>query len=70
MTQGQYDALVDFTFNLGATNFSGSTLLALLNAGNYDGAAEQFERWHHVGGQDCAGLFRRRAAEKAEFQGG
>ena len=70
MTQGQYDALVDFAFNLGASALSGSTLLALLNAGNYEGAAEQFERWHHVGGKDCAGLFRRRAAERAEFEGG
>lgn len=70
LTQEEYDALVDFTFNVGAGNFAHSTLLALLNAGNYSAAAEQFERWHHVNGKDCAGLMRRRLAEEALFKEG
>lgn len=67
MTQGEFDALVDFVFNLGAQAFSGSTLLRLLNAGNYAAAADEFAKWDHCGGKEVAGLLRRRLAEKAEF---
>jgi lysozyme len=42
-------------------------LLKLLNAGDYQGAAEQFQRWDHAAGQVVAGLLRRRLAEKQEF---
>lgn len=67
LTQSEFDALVDFTFNLGAGALEGSTLLRLLNAGDFAGAAEQFERWDHAGGQVVAGLLRRRQAEETEF---
>ncbi|SRR6266480_661624 len=69
LTQGEFDALVDFVFNLGAFNFSRSTLLRDLNAGDYNGAAAQFERWSYAGAQKLAGLLRRRQAEEAEFNG-
>lgn len=69
LTQGEFDALVDFCFNLGCQSLNGSTLLHLLNAGNYDGAAQEFEKWDHAGGKIVAGLLRRRLAEKQEFQG-
>lgn len=69
LTQGEFDALVDFTFNLGAGSLRGSTLLRLLNAGDHAGAAEQFERWDKCNGQVVAGLLRRRLAEEAEFKG-
>lgn len=65
LTQGGYDALVDFEFNTGA--LAGSTLLRVLNAGDYTGAAAQFERWIHAGGVVVAGLLRRRKAEAEEF---
>ena len=42
MTQGQFDALVSFTYNLGARSLSTSTLLRKLNAGDYTGAAAEF----------------------------
>lgn len=69
LTQGQLDALVSFTYNLGAANLSNSTLLRLLNAGLYDDAALQFSRWNKAGGQVLAGLTRRRADERALFEG-
>ncbi|MGE4335348.1 MAG: lysozyme [Pigmentiphaga sp.] len=68
LTQGQFDALVSFTYNLGAANLSNSTLLRLLNAGIYADAALQFPRWNKAGGQVLAGLSRRRAAERALFE--
>lgn len=70
LTQGEFDALVDFEFNLGAKSLRDSTLLRLLNAGNYAGASEQFERWDKCNGQVVAGLLRRRLAEEAEFKAG
>ena len=70
LTQGEFDALVDLTFNIGGGNFRHSTMLALLNQSDYNGAASQFERWDKVGGQVIAGLLRRRLAEKEEFLNG
>ena len=63
LTQGQFDALVDFVFNLGAARLVGSTLLAKLNAGEYEVAAEQLPLWDHAGGKEAAGLKSRREAE-------
>jgi lysozyme len=45
LTQGQFDALVDFVFNLGAGRLAGSTLLKYLNSGKYDAAAWQLLAW-------------------------
>ena len=67
LTQGEFDALVDFAFNAGCGAFAGSTMLKLLNSGNYAGAAGQFELWDHAAGKVVAGLLRRRRAEEAEF---
>lgn len=69
LTQGEFDALVDFTFNCGVTAFIKSTMLRLLNRGDYVGAAGQFELWDHASGKVVAGLLRRRVAEKDEFNG-
>jgi lysozyme len=69
LTQDEFDALVDFIFNVGSGNFDRSALLRLLNAGDYQGAAAQFDLWDHAGGKVVAGLLRRREAEKAEFNG-
>lgn len=68
LTQGQFDALVSFTFNLGIRRLAESTLLILLNKGNYAGAADQFSRWVYGGPQKLPGLVARRAAEAALFQ--
>jgi lysozyme len=68
LSQGEFDALVDFTFNLGAGSFEHSELLTLINDGELEAAAEQFQRWSHAGGVEVAGLLRRRQAEEQEFQ--
>jgi lysozyme len=60
LTQGQYDALTDFVFNLGAGAFAASTLRTLLNTGNYPAAAEEFKRWIYAGGKQNPGLIARR----------
>lgn len=65
LTQGQYDALVDFTFNLGSGRLAGSTLLKLLNAGNYDAACAQLLLWDHGSGKELPALKARREAEAA-----
>jgi lysozyme len=69
LSQAEFDALVDFVFNAGQGNFAGSTLLRLLNSGDYDGAANEFDKWDHCGAEICAGLLRRRKAETSEFTG-
>ncbi|WP_434779287.1 lysozyme [Neisseria sp. Ec49-e6-T10] len=68
LNQNQYDALVSFTYNLGEANLKSSTLLRLLNQGDYKGAANQFPRWNKAKGKVLAGLTRRRAAEKQLFE--
>lgn len=67
LNQNQFDALVDFVFNLGSGNFQSSTLLRLLNQGNFTGASNEFPKWNHAGGVVVEGLTRRRLAEQALF---
>ena len=63
LSQGQFDALVDFCFNMGAGRLAGSTLLRQLNAGRYTDAGEQLLYWVYAGGVANAGLKARRQAE-------
>jgi len=67
MTQGQFDALVSFAFNLGAAALRGSTLLKKLNQDDKDGAAHEFGKWIYAAGQVLPGLVKRREAEKRLF---
>jgi lysozyme len=67
LTQNQLDACISFIYNCGATNFSNSTLLILLNASKFDLAAAEFLRWDKAAGKVIAGLTRRREAEKKLF---
>lgn len=68
LTQGEFDALVDFTYNVGSGNFASSTTLKLLNASRIAEAAEEFLKWDRARGVVVAGLLRRRVAEQAEFK--
>lgn len=68
LSANQFDALTSFVFNVGRRNFSGSTLLKKLNAGDYTGAANEFIRWKYVGNKVVAGLLRRRQTEKKLFE--
>jgi lysozyme len=70
LTQGEFDALVDFVFNLGVGNFTNSTLLKDLNAGNYAAASAQIPRWDLCAGQVNQGLLNRRLGEQEEFNNG
>lgn len=63
LAQGQFDALVDFCFNLGQRRLAASTLLADLNMGRYQAAAEQLLLWDHAGDKENAALRARREAE-------
>ena len=67
LRQGQFDALVSFTYNIGPGALMHSTLLRQLNMHNYVGAANEFSRWNKSKGKVLAGLVRRRAAERALF---
>jgi lysozyme len=65
LTQSQFDALVDFCFNLGQGRLAASTLLKDLNEGRFDEAGDQLLRWDHAGAGVSAGL---KARREAEFQ--
>lgn len=69
VTQGQFDALVSFVYNIGTGAFERSTLLKKLNAGDTRGASAQFAVWNKAGGKELPGLTKRRAAERALFDG-
>ena len=67
LSQQEFDALVCFVFNVGIGNFAKSTLLKKLNAGDYDGAANELPKWNKAEGKVMAGLTRRREAERELF---
>lgn len=69
LSQGQFDALVDFVFNLGSGRLAESTLLKALNLGNYAQAATELLRWDIAGGMVNAALLARRRAEYALWVG-
>ena len=60
----QFDALVSFTFNVGIAAFETSTLLKCINAGDFAGAAAQFDRWHIP-----PEITSRRNGEREQFKG-
>tara|TARA_R100000234_G_C4943136_1_gene153823 strand:+ start:364 stop:792 length:429 start_codon:yes stop_codon:yes gene_type:complete len=67
LSQNQFDALVSWVYNLGPANLQSSTLLKVLNSGDYSGVPAQIERWNKAGGKVLEGLIRRREAESALF---
>lgn len=71
ITRGQYIAIMDFAFNLGATNFLSSTLLKLINNGCPSEAAKQFGYWVYITSNGVkkvsSGLAKRRAYEAKLF---
>lgn len=67
LNQNEYDALVCFAFNVGCNAIKNSTMLKLLNTGDFIGASQQFKRWDKAGGKPLAGLTRRRLAESELF---
>lgn len=67
LNENQFSALVSFAFNVGLDALRKSSLLRLLNAGEYKAAANQFDKWVNGGGRRLPGLVKRRAQEKALF---
>lgn len=70
LSQDQFDALISFAYNLGSGALKSSTLLKLLNQGDFKGAANEFPKWCKAAGREMLGLKRRRLAEQALFNGG
>ena len=64
MTQGEFDAFVKFTFNVGNRAFCNSTLVRKFNAGDNVGACNELSKWVYVKGVKVNGLVNRRDAEK------
>ncbi len=64
LEQYQFDGLASFIFNIGGGAFGSSTLLRVLNEGDYDEAARQFDRWHIP-----PEITRRRNGEREQFKG-
>ena len=67
LNQNQFDAMVSWVYNLGNGNLGASTLLKVLNMGDYAGVPAQMLRWNKAGGKVLEGLTRRRQAEADLF---
>jgi lysozyme len=67
VTPQQQAALYSLTYNIGCGAFQSSTLLSLLNNGDYEGAQAQFAVWNEAGGQVDQNLVSRRASEADVF---
>lgn len=67
LTQDQFAALCDFTFNVGCAAFDSSTLLKCLNRYDLEGALDEFAKWNKAGGVVLNGLIKRRDGERALF---
>ena len=63
LSEGQFDALVSFTFNLGSAAFQRSTLRQKVNREEHGQAIHEFPKWVWAGGCKQKGLIRRRYAE-------
>lgn len=68
LRENQLDALASFVFNLGVRKLTQSTLLKKLNAGDYSGAAAEFDKWVFAGKVKLNGLIKRRAKERKLFE--
>jgi lysozyme len=67
LTQGRFDALVSFSFNVGLGNLQRSTIRMKHNRGEFDAAAESFMAWTKAGGKELPGLVKRRKDERALY---
>ena len=69
LTDGQFDALVSFTFNLGSGALQRSTLRRKVNRAEHDEVPDQLIRWVWAGGKKLKGLVRRRKQEAKVYSG-
>lgn len=68
LTQGQFDALVSFTYNLGAGALQRSAMRAKINREEHESVPREMMRWVWAGGRKLKGLIRRRQAEGLMYQ--
>lgn len=68
LTQGQFDALASFTYNLGAGALQRSTLRQKILRGEHENAVLEFQKWVYAGGRKLPGLVKRRAQEAIFYQ--
>ena len=67
-TQGQFDALVSFAYNLGINRLRTSSLLKIIReGGNMRAIKREFKKWVHAGNKTLRGLETRRAWEAERF---
>jgi lysozyme len=67
ITQGRFDALVSFSFNVGLGTLQRSTLRQKHNRGDYEGAADEFLKYCKAAGKVLKGLENRRKDERAMY---
>lgn len=63
LTQGEYDAYISLSYNIGTTAFCNSTLVKRLNQSEYALACQEILRWNRFQGKELAGLTKRRQEE-------
>ena len=68
LTQGQFDALVSFSFNVGLGTLQRSTLRQKINRQDFKGASMEFLKYIMAGGKILKGLQSRRNDERALFE--
>lgn len=68
LTERQQAALIDFVYNLGSGTYQHSTLRMKLNRGEYNQAANEFQKWIYAGPRKLPGLIRRRQLEAGIFR--
>lgn len=69
LPQCQFDALVSFAYNLGVSSLQRSTLFKHVRNRDSAAAAKEFMKWVNAKGKPVKGLFARRGAETAMFEG-
>ena len=69
-SQGIFDSLVSFSFNVGLGNLQRSSLRMKTNRGEYEDAAEEFMKWTKAAGRVLPGLVKRRQDERALYLSG
>jgi lysozyme len=63
LTQGEYDAYISLSYNIGSSAFCNSTLVKRLNQSEYALACQEILRWNRFQGKELAGLTKRRQEE-------
>ena len=76
LTQAEYDTMVDFSYQYGPAALCKSTVVKLVNQGDYAGSCQAYAKFRYVAGRDCAirsngcyGVWTRQQARIAKCMG-